>query len=145
MPAAPVTKTLIGSFSMLTKLHIYLMSFQKNPMVNETTRNFWRSSVSSIFSLNQKKRKTILADNQYKTRLPPPESEEETIIICRESKESADTTHPRHAKTSQYARQNHDGIQIPNTRIRIFHSFETLTKSTTKNENYSIQRCEADR
>lgn len=49
MPAAPVTKTLIGSFSMFTKLHIYLISFQKNAMVNETTRNFWNSSICSIF------------------------------------------------------------------------------------------------
>lgn len=40
VPAAPVTKTLIGSFSMFTKLHIYLMSFQKNAMVNETARHF---------------------------------------------------------------------------------------------------------
>lgn len=86
MPAAPVTKTLIGSFSMLTKLHIYLMSFQKNAMVNETTRNFWKSSVCSIFSLNQKKRKTILAENQYKTQLPPPEFEGETIIIAEKAK-----------------------------------------------------------
>jgi hypothetical protein len=28
MPAAPVTSTLIGSFSMFRKLHIYLTSFQ---------------------------------------------------------------------------------------------------------------------
>jgi hypothetical protein len=28
MPAVPVTSTLIGSFSMFRKLHIYLTSFQ---------------------------------------------------------------------------------------------------------------------
>ena len=50
MPAAPVTSTLTGSFSMFRKLHIYLTSFQKKAIESNTTRPFWSNAEYSIFS-----------------------------------------------------------------------------------------------
>ena len=40
MPAAPVTNTFTGSFSIFTKLHMYLISVQKKAMINKTARPF---------------------------------------------------------------------------------------------------------